>query len=104
MVLEQHERDFLKAYRKHMISVQQELQDLKSKGTDAELQLRQEQKIKHLETEIRLFKDQCIAIMNQVTTQTKHLKQLQMQWLEITDNVAFLDSSCLESRVEKYNL
>jgi hypothetical protein len=40
MVLEQHERDFLSAYRKHMIEVQQELNQLKAKGTDAELQLK----------------------------------------------------------------
>lgn len=37
VVLEQHERDFLTAYRKHMIEVQQELNQLKAKGTDAEL-------------------------------------------------------------------
>ncbi len=40
VVLEQHERDFLSAYRKHMIEVQQELNQLKAKGTDAELQLK----------------------------------------------------------------
>lgn len=56
-VLEQHEKDFLKAYRKHMITVQQELSDLKAKGTDAELQLKQDKKIKHLEAEINLYKD-----------------------------------------------
>ena len=36
-VLEEHEKDFLAAYRKHMIQVQRELQDLKSKGTETEL-------------------------------------------------------------------
>lgn len=40
LVLEQHEKDFLSAYRKHMIEVQNELTDLKAKGTDAELQLK----------------------------------------------------------------
>lgn len=40
VVLEQHERDFLSAYRKHMIEVQQELNQLKAKGTDVELQLK----------------------------------------------------------------
>lgn len=35
--LEEHEKNFLSAYRKHMISVQKELTDLKSKGTETEL-------------------------------------------------------------------
>lgn len=49
VVLEQHERDFLAAYRKHMIEVQSELTELKAKGTDAELQLKQDKKIQALE-------------------------------------------------------
>lgn len=40
IVLEAHEKDFLAAYRKHMIAVQKELSDLKNKGTDTELQLK----------------------------------------------------------------
>jgi hypothetical protein len=39
-VLERHEHDFLQAYRKHMIAVQRELQELKAKGTETELQFR----------------------------------------------------------------
>lgn len=37
MRLEKHEQDFLSAYRKHMISVQREILNLKSKGTENEL-------------------------------------------------------------------
>jgi hypothetical protein len=37
IVLEQHEKDFLSAYRKHMIAVQKELTELKNKGTETEL-------------------------------------------------------------------
>lgn len=49
IVLEQHEKDFLQAYRKHMITVQQELNELKSRGTEAELQMKQDKKIAALE-------------------------------------------------------
>ena len=37
VVLEEHEKNFLSAYRKHMIAVQKELTDLKQKGTETEL-------------------------------------------------------------------
>lgn len=45
LVLEQHEKDFLSAYRKHMVAVQKELTELKLKGTETELQLKQDKKI-----------------------------------------------------------
>jgi len=35
MVLEKHEKDFLSAYRIHMLKVQQELTELKTRGTEA---------------------------------------------------------------------
>jgi hypothetical protein len=37
LVLEEHEKDFLAAYRKHMIQVQKELTDLKNRGSETEL-------------------------------------------------------------------
>jgi hypothetical protein len=40
MVLENHEKDFLSAYRLHMVRVQQELTELKTRGTEAQLQLK----------------------------------------------------------------
>jgi len=45
VVLEDHEKNFLSAYRKHMIAVQKELTDLKQKGTETELQLKQDKRI-----------------------------------------------------------
>ena len=37
MVLETHEKDFLSAYRLHMVKVQQELAELKTRGTEAQI-------------------------------------------------------------------
>ena len=42
--------------------------------------------------------------MNQVTTQTKQMKQLQLWWCEISDDVAFFEHNCLDSKVEKFKL
>lgn len=62
LVLEQHEKDFLAAYRKHMIAVQKELTQLKQKGTDQELQMKQDKKIAHLQREIAKFRQRCMDI------------------------------------------
>ena len=48
-VLEKHERDFLTAYRFHMLKVQKELVALKQKANEEELKSLQEAKLKALE-------------------------------------------------------
>ena len=42
--------------------------------------------------------------MNQVTTQTKQIKQLQLWWYEVSDDVEFFEHNCLDSKVEKFKL
>jgi hypothetical protein len=56
MVLENHEKDFLSAYRLHMVRVQEELTELKTRGTEAQLQLKQEKRISALEFELNQYR------------------------------------------------
>jgi hypothetical protein len=62
MVLENHEKDFLSAYRLHMVRVQQELTELKTRGTEAQLQLKQEKRIAALELELNHYRQDCMKI------------------------------------------
>lgn len=62
MVLENHEKDFLSAYRLHMVRVQQELTELKTRGTEAQLQLKQEKWIAALELELNHYRRDCVNI------------------------------------------
>jgi len=48
--LEKHEKDFLQAYRFHMLKVQEELTTLKQRANEAQLKAKQEEKIQNLET------------------------------------------------------
>lgn len=62
MVLENHEKKFLSAYRLHMIRVQQELTELKTRGTEAQLQIKQEKRIAALELELNHYRHDCMNI------------------------------------------
>ena len=48
-VLAKHEKDFLKAYRFHMLKVQEELSTLKQRANEKELKNKQDKKITALE-------------------------------------------------------
>lgn len=50
-VLEKNERDFLTAYRFHMLKVQSELMQLKKKANDTELRTLQDSKLSELDKE-----------------------------------------------------
>ena len=62
-VLEKHEKDFLKAYRFHMLKVQEELSTLKQRANEKELKNKQDKKIAALEQEISKYRDDCSSIM-----------------------------------------
>jgi hypothetical protein len=53
VVLEDNEKDFLMAYRFHMLKVQNELMVLKKKAGETELKSIQDAKLADLETQVR---------------------------------------------------
>lgn len=52
LVLEKHEKDFLGAYRYHMVKVQAELTELKSRANEGKLQQKQDERIQKLEHDL----------------------------------------------------
>lgn len=50
-VMQQQENEFMAAYRAHMFNVQRELQDLRNKVDEAEMAMKQNDKIMKLEHE-----------------------------------------------------
>lgn len=54
-VLEKNERDFLTAYRFHMLKVQSELMQLKKKANETELKTIQDAKLSELDKEQNRF-------------------------------------------------
>ena len=103
-VLERHERDFLAAYRKHMIAVQRELQDLKAKGTETELQFRQNQRVMQLQKMIHRYREDCTNIMKYCTLQQKAIDSKQDEEGKLKYDSYFLDEQLMECKVENYKL
>ena len=61
-VLEKHEKDFLTAYRSHMMKVQKELDFLRSKADDQEANRRQDEKLLHLEQRLDWFRAEAVTL------------------------------------------
>lgn len=57
IVLEKNEKDFLTAYRFHMLKVQNELMQLKKKANETELKSLQDSKLAELEKEIHKYQN-----------------------------------------------
>jgi len=90
-VLEKRERDFLNAYRFHMVRVQDELNALKAKANEKELKSRQHQKIHSLEVEINKYRNDCSNIMRYVNMQKQLIADYTLRKRELRDDEDFLD-------------
>ena len=86
MVLEKHEKDFLSAYRIHMLKVQQELTKLKTRGTEAQLQAKQEKRIAQLELELNEYRQDCVNIQKFCNMQNQMIKELTHKQKELQDD------------------
>lgn len=62
-VLERHEKEFLTAYRFHMLKVQGELTALKQKANERQLKLKQDSRMMTLEKEMIRYRTDCMNIM-----------------------------------------
>lgn len=67
------EKEFLSAYRVHMLSVQEELRDLKNQVTDAEVALNDDEEVSRLEHEVTWFSDEATRLRNQSNSMKKDM-------------------------------
>ena len=75
-VLEKNERDFLTAYRFHMLKVQNELLTLKKKANETELKGMQDSKLAELEKEVHTVQNECMEIRKYCDDIEKKVKSL----------------------------
>lgn len=66
-VLAKQEKEFLRAYRSHMYTVQQELQSLRAKADDASLALAKNERILALEAERDWYRTEALRLDRSVT-------------------------------------
>lgn len=103
-ILERHERDFLTAYRFHMLKVQKELVALKQKANEEELKALQESKLKALEQQIRDIRVGCMLIRGECDKQENVIVELKERKMELEDDRRFLDFEIRDCRQQNQSL
>ena len=84
------EKEFLSAYRVHMLSVQEELRDLKSKVTDAEVALNDDEEVARLEHEVTWFSDETTRLRNQSNSMRKDMNHVMARMVALREQRQYL--------------
>jgi len=103
-VLEKNEKDFLTAYRFHMLQVQNELMQLKKKANESELQSLQDSKLAELEREVNQYQTQCMDLRKHCDTQEKQIKQLGQDKHVMLNDADFLDFQLRDGKEQNASL
>lgn len=97
-VLEKNEKDFLMAYRFHMLKVQTELMQLKKKANETELKTLQDAKLAELNKEMHRFQVDCMEVRRYCDDQEKKVKALDFQKGILEEDQEFLDFELRDGR------
>ena len=70
------EKEFLAAYRVHMLSVQEELQDLREAVVQAEKNLKEDHEVSTLESEVSWFTEETTRLRNQANAMKEDIRHI----------------------------
>eukprot|EP01029_Cantina_marsupialis_P000053 TRINITY_DN1004_c0_g1_i1.p1 TRINITY_DN1004_c0_g1~~TRINITY_DN1004_c0_g1_i1.p1 ORF type:complete len:282 (-),score=75.98 TRINITY_DN1004_c0_g1_i1:445-1290(-) len=97
-VLQKQEQDFLAAYRAHMYNVQKELQTLRAKVDEAELEMKKNDKIRKLESERDWYRKEALRLDGFTTTIQKELQFMKEKLESIEDDRSWLEKQLKTSK------
>jgi Fe2+ transport system protein B len=103
-VLEKNEKDFLTAYRFHMLKVQNELMQLKKKANETELKSLQDSKLAELEKEQHRFQMECMDLRRHCDDQEKQIKKLSFRKSVLMEDQEFLDFELRDGKEQNASL
>lgn len=103
-VLENNEKDFLMAYRFHMLKVQNELMALKKKAGETELKAIQDAKLNELEGQLRAIQQQCMESRKECDVQERAIKTLAFEKQVMIDEEKFLDFEIRDGKEQNATL
>ena len=103
-VLEKNEKDFLMAYRFHMLKVQNELMELKKKASETELKAIQDSKLAELEKELRIMQEKCMLNRKFCDAQEAKIKKLNFEKSIKIDESEFLDYELRDGKEQNATL
>jgi hypothetical protein len=94
------EDEFLSAYRVHMLTVQQELRDLKMQVVKAEEALNEDRQVATLEQEVTWFSDEATRLKNQTASMKKDMQHIVVRTNALREQRMFL-SEQLKSTLKR---
>ena len=87
MVLENHENDFMAAYKGHMMKVKRELEFLRDKAVEAAGKLSNDDSITNLQKKIKWFQQQALVLDSILEGQKREIQKLKTNRINtISDN------------------
>lgn len=98
LVLRKQEKDFLAAYRAHMYNVQKELQGLRAKVDESELELRKNKKIVALQKERDWYRSEALRLDTFATNIKKDLKFMKERLSTIDEDRNWLERQLKASK------
>lgn len=84
------EAEFLSAYRVHMLSVQEELRDLRDQVVKAEEALNEDNEVSALESEVKWFTDETLRLRNQSAAMKADIKHILERIAALKEQRAYL--------------
>lgn len=104
IVLEKNEKDFLTAYRFHMLKVQNELVQLKRRANESELKTLQDSKLADLEKELHKYQDECMEIRKTCDVQEVEIKKINFTKTILIEHQEFLDYELMDCKSQNAKL
>jgi hypothetical protein len=97
-VLQKQEKEFLRAYRSHMYTIQKELQALRAKADDAAIQLAKNEKIRALEAERDWYRGEALRLDGFCASLKSDVELMRDKLAAIEEDRAWLESQLKGSK------
>ena len=95
-IIEKEEKEFLSAYRNHLMRIQHELNLYKAKLDDKEFQLKHDILLNSLEKSLDFFKNEAIRLAELASNQRSDLKKAEMEY-----EAVIRENTRLETQIKK---
>ena len=97
-VLRKQEGEFLTAYRAHMYNIQKELQDLRAKVDEEELQMKKDAVLKQLQGEREWYRNEALRLDTFVTNMKKDIEYMKEKLENVEDDRNWLEKQLKTSK------
>lgn len=83
-ILERNEKDFLTAYRGHMLKVQKELEYFKAKTSEQEFRMKMDEHVQKIEKSLEWFRSEALNLGTQMNEFKAEAQKWKSKWYYIS--------------------